>query len=514
MKTTKLNVIDKTIAFFSPGAGVKRSFERQLFEMSYDAANPDRGRAMSSNPFTEGSSESASTQRDRIKMMWEARNLAKNYSFVKSVLMKESLYTCGRIQYQAQTGDPQMDDLYESYFNDWTKRCDLTGRNVFRQMIQLGHMGMRRDGQHGWVMVPQGADIKLQAIEGDRIGNPIKGTSSIDDRDYNGIKVNNLGQITNYELWARDKNGQYKNPKEVPVDSFIHYLDPMRSDQYHGITAFDTCIPHARNIHDLYRYETMAVKWGSAHTGIITKDKKDVTDWKTSAETTGNGTIKEKVEPGTVLRLDPGENVSMFQTSMRPSPTFNGFIEALIREMANGLNLPFSFVWDMAALGGVSARIELAMAQRTFKRSQLLLEERVLNPIKDAVISRAITYGQLPSTEKWNKCKWQFPAHITADQGYTTQSDIALMQNGLKTGHDIVTEMGGDYEETVETLAREAMMNVAASEEQVIPIEVISQRYPNATQQIAMMRQQMMQADMESEAGIPVGQGEGEQPEE
>tara|TARA_R100001510_G_C7656966_1_gene217778 strand:+ start:6152 stop:7648 length:1497 start_codon:yes stop_codon:yes gene_type:complete len=488
--TVKLNALDKAIYFFSPESALKRAHARQVFELSYDAANPGNARKTASGGYDTRSSESWTNQRDRIKLIWEARDLAKNFSFVKSILLKEAMYVCGKIKYQAQTGDPDMDRVYEKYWKDWESRADITNRHVFRQIVQLAHMNMRCDGEVGLALRPQGPEMKLQSIEADRLGNPNEGLRVNDEYYYQGIQVNDLGQPTSYRIFKRTRMGQYIEPEEVSPEQFIHYYDPMRSDQYHGVTAFDTALPHARDLYDLLKYEKLAVKWGSSHSGVITKEQKDVSKWA-SEEKASDGTSYEKIEPGKIVRTLPGEAIQMFQTSVRPSPTFNGFVETLIREMANGLNLPYSFVWDMASLGGVSARIELAMAQRAFRRSQNLLEEQVLNRIKDAVLSRAISFNIIPAHPNWRECKWQFPAHITADQGYTTQSDLAMLGQGIKTASGIIGEMGEDYEEVVEGLAKEVQIMYQVSQRTGIPMELIQQRLPNPTSLLAMMNEGM-----------------------
>lgn len=512
-KPTNLNAIDRLVTYFAPVAGLKRVHARELHEMSYDAANPERARKTPGGGFSTRASESQQNARDRLKMMWDARDLAKNFAFIKSVLLKEAMYVCGKIRYQAQTGDPEIDRQYEGYWEQWAKQADITGRHVFRQLMQLGHMGMRCDGEHGFILRPEGRMMKLQAIEADRIGNPNGGQRTSDERYFQGIQVNDLGQVVHYEVWNRTKMGQYKDPQEIPPAQFIHYFDPLRSDQYHGVTAFDTALPHARDIYDLLKMEKMAVKWGSSHAGIITKEHKDLSRWDTS-EKSPEGTAYEAIEPGRIVRTLPGEAVTMFQTAQRPSATFTGFIDTLVREMANGLNLPYSFVWDMASLGGVSARIELAMAQRAFKRSQNLMEEQVLDRVKDAVLARAIAHKDIPPHPSWQAAKWQFPAHITADQGYTTQSDIAMLGQGLRTASDIVGELGSDYEEVTETLAKEVRIQYDVAQRTGIPMELLQQRLPNPTQMIAMMNAQLAEAGADDQVGAPLGAGINEQPQQ
>jgi lambda family phage portal protein len=490
--------IERTIALVSPRDAVRRQFERKVFEFGYDAANPGRSRQIKSSGLFNAASENLSNNRDRIKMMWEVRDLVQNYSFIKSILLKEAMYVCGKIQYQANTGDPNVDSAIEDYLGNWFENCDLTGRHVFRQLIQLAHVGMRRDGDFGFILVAQGPDLKLQTVEADRIGNPNQ--AGLAEANYfGGIKVNELGQIVFYRIFTRNIHGQYSDPTEVPPDSFVHYFDPLRSDQYRGITAFDTTIPHARDLYELLQMEKMAVKWASAQTGVITKQDPSMPDWKAGDSTTARGTPIEAVEAGKLHRLLPGEQVTPFPGSNRPSATFNGFIVTLVREMANGLNLPFSFVWDLSVLGGATARLETAMTQRAFARHQNLLVEQVLTKIKNAVLTRAMAFKQIPPIPTYRMGKWQFPAHITADVGYQTAADLQMLSAGLKTRSDIYGEMGLDFEDQSRILAREVQFYQRLAAETGVPIELLTQNLPNASMMLAQM-QAAMAATMSGKA--------------
>jgi lambda family phage portal protein len=491
------SAIERTIALVNPQAAIKRQFERKIFEFGYDAANPGRARQAKGTGLFNAASENQQNNRDRVKMMWEVRDLVQNYSFIKSILLKEAMYVCGKIQYQANTGDPNADSAIEDYWQQWCDNCDITGRHVFRQLIQLAHVGMRRDGDTGFILVAQGPDLKLQTVEADRIGNPNQ-AGTVEANYFGGIKVNEYGQIVFYRVFTRNIHGQYSDPTEVPPGSFVHYFDPLRSDQYRGVTAFDTTIPHARDLYELLQMEKMAVKWQSAQTGIITKQDPSMPDWKSGDATTRAGTPIEAVEAGKLHRLLPGENVTVFPGSNRPSATFMGFVATLVREMANGLNLPYSFVWDMSVLGGATARLETAMTQRAFARHQNLLTEQVLNKIKNAVLTRAMAFKLIPPIPTYRIGKWQFPAHITADVGYQTQADLALLSSGLKTRSDIYGEMGLDFEDQSRILAREIQFYQRLAAETGVPIELLTQSLPNAS----MLLAQMAMAQQATAAGV------------
>jgi len=490
----KPTFLDKTIAFISPEWGLRRKFHQDRLEFAYDAAKMTRAHETAGHSLSTAASESLSNQRDRIKMMWEARNLVQNYSFFKSILLKESMYVCGSLRYQSQTGDPLIDQAYEEYFNSWQKKCDITGRYPFRHLVQLAHMAMRRDGDVGLALVTVGKDIKLQSIEADRIGNPNE-LGKKQDNYIGGVTINDYGQPLTYKIFKRTIHGQYKDARDIPASNFIHYMDPLRTDQYRGITAFETAIPHAKDLYELLKMEKQAVKWGSAHAGVITKNDQGPDKWTSKVPTDSLGKPKdmklEKIEAGKILRLSPGDQVNMFPTGSRPSPTFNGFVTTLVREMANGLNLPFAFVWDMSAFGGATARLEVQQAQRAFMRHQTLLTEQVLDKVRDSVIGRAIAFGDLPPHANYRKGRWQFNSQITADLGHEVQANLSLLDAGLKTQETIYGEMGLDFQEETEKLAKELSHLRDTAKKHGVPLDLLVRRLQGGQEQFDRFSEQL-----------------------
>jgi hypothetical protein len=159
----------------------------------------------------------------------------------------------------------------------------------------------------------------------------------------------------------------------------------------------------------------------------------------------------------------------------------------------------------MSQFGGVTARLEVQQAQRAFERHQRILQEKVLNPIKNAVIARAIAFRKLPAVPNYRTGKWQFNSQITADLGNETQSNLSMQQAGMKTHEAILGELGLDFEEETEKMAKEIRYIADMSQKYGVPVEMISQRLEGGTQMLANY-QQLMQP----EQGDPLEQAQGQ----
>jgi lambda family phage portal protein len=446
-----LNPIDKAISVISPKLALERVKARALL-FSYDEGVRSNNRYRNTaSAYQNTTSTSTLKLRDRTQIMWEARDLVDNSSLIKSILFRIALYVCAKVRYQARTGDEVVDQQIEAVWENFTQNCDITGRNTFRKLCQLAIVGMLRDGDFGFIVVNDANGIKLASIESDRIGSPYE---SLAGEGYiQGIFIDAIGRPVRYRIFDRSREGAYLTYRDYEATSFIHILDPLRADGYRGVSGLDASIASgtARDLYELLQNEKVATKWQTAQAGIVKRSGGEA-GWDTT--TTTDGKRLEKIEAGTINYLEANEDIIPFGVT-RPSVTFTGFIQTLVREVCMSLGVPYGFFYDMSALGGATARLESAQAQRAFEHYQNVLEDKFLNRIKNIVIARGITDGLIPNVPKWNNGIWQYGAHPTVDVGRESQANIAEMQVGLKTAADIYGEQGKDWQEEQEQLAKE-----------------------------------------------------------
>jgi lambda family phage portal protein len=492
----KITFLDKAIAAVNPEAGLRRLVSKhwlQEFERG-DWAREQRG--FSGGKSRQASSETQRKQRQRINRIWEARDMEEKFCFVRGVLEKLTQYTCGAITYQSRTGDSDIDQQYQDFFHDWCGRADLTGRMRLAELVQLGFRGMVRDGEYGWIVVPDGEEIRLQPIEADRIGGPDQVKAA--ENNINGILLDEVGRVTGYEIYRRSRMAQYTKEDfdmglgqgVVPPEMFLHLYRPVRADQYHGDSWLSPLLPHARDIHELFGFEKMAMKFAAAFAGFIRRKDSVPTgsglDWMTKASSATGGPNSFEVQAGMIKRLQEGEEITFPGSTGRPSGNLIQFVEILIREMALGLNMPFGFVYNMALLGGVTARIEVMQAWRTIQQYQQLLVDKLLNKVRDMVLERGIAMGQIAPHPAWKMGSWNFGARLTGDTGNYVQEQMMLLQNGIIPRGKVIEEIDGSSNmEVARTLAREVKELQEVAAETAVPIELFVPSMPQATQMLA-----------------------------
>ena len=477
MKKAQLNLIDKAVAFLNPQGAVNRIIARQkLVNFSYDAVKYTRERK---GPSSLSGAEDYRSNYDRVELMKRARDLAENVGLVRSILMKFASHTAANVSYQARTENPEVNTEVEAYWAEWWDKCDLTTRHTGSTLMQVAMMSMLRDGDFLFVLVrDKDGNLKIQGIEADRLGDPFKVYTSLDL--IGGIHIDrDTGAPSAYDIYNRSIGDFYTYQATIPSSQAFHLFDPLRIDQYRGISAFHTAINDATDIYDIINFEKMAAKNASSQAGIVKRNNNNASDLSslTNDEDLNGNTIKlEAIESGKISYLEPGEDIIFPDGPSRPSGAFAEFHKILLRNICLGLGIPYSFAVDPSAMSGPTARLEMQQAGRTFRRYQKLLDDKVLRPIKNIVIADGVARGLIENNvgTRTTKGIFNFGANVSIDLGRESASAISEFKTGLRTAADIYAERGQDFESAMRQRAIEAKLIKDLAEKYGVAPETIS----------------------------------------
>ena len=139
----------------------------------------------------------------------------------------------------------------------------------------------------------------------------------------------------------------------------------------------------------------------------------------------------------------------------RPNEKLDKHLEQYIRAAAIGLGLPYEFVWDTSAIGGVAQRFIIQKAARCFAARQDVLINAFLSKLWRYAIARAISRKELPMNPGWQSVAWQTPRSITVDVGREATARRDDVKAGLMTLSDFFGEQGIDWKEAVAEIAAE-----------------------------------------------------------
>lgn len=506
----RLNLIDRAVTFFSPEAGVRRMQSRTILHaFGYDDNITDRGRKP---PLSHTSSETWAKNRDRLKMMADARDLA-TYDWIGGVIAKVVLYVAGRLHCKTNTGDEQVDAAYDDYFHGWCgdekseetelTRCDISGRHRFLKMVQLALMGFLVDGDHGFVEIdplmspaavlgpdgqplPGTGEFCLQHIEADRIGSPNDASQA--EGYIGGVVLDPAtGRIQAYRVFRRTRSLQYLDPQDVPSASFIHVFDPDKSDEYRGRTKLLRLLNDARDIREWIDAEKKAGKTQSQYAGLIgTKDPFNNTGATAWSGKTGEGTPTQDAVWGKLLRMAEGESFSMMAPPSRPSGGFMAFIEMVIRKMSVSIGLSYGLLWDITSLGGANTRVAVQSDLRQIQYWQNILSSIILHRVRRKVVAEGIAKQMLPPHPNWKNCDWHWGPHLTADLAYEVEADLSAIDHGIISAEEVMSKHGRTARDVFAANATTANVALQVGAEKMLPVESFARGlYPDLTNQRA-----------------------------
>jgi lambda family phage portal protein len=505
----KQDFITKALAVVSPKAAMSRMISQEKLRNfgRFDSALDSTKRGISRN--ISGAEDTAGTA-ERYKLIRAARDLADNFPPVRSLLLKFATYVAGRLSYQARTGDRDVDEQVERYWRNWCRSCDFLRKHDFVTLLQLAVLAILRDGDCGFIIVRDKGELKLQAVEADRIGSPYN--RLIDSDTYiGGINLDEYGRPSSYQIFVRTINNQYISPTDIPAAEFIHLFDATRLDEYRGRSAFATALNAARDLQEALKAEIQAIKYASYQTGVIVTENgsADAADYFATSNQNDLGQTEKlsNIDPGAINYLSPGEKMEMFKSD-RPGGAFGEFVRLVQSHICMSVGLPYGFAFD-ADKSGPMARMEAAMAERTFARWRRLLESQFLERIKNIVLLDAQSRGLLPESEYLLDGRWCWPAKVSIDYGREANADIALWKAGLKTAGQIYADAGEDYEEALRARAKEAAMIVDLANEMDIPPQYISDSVPMPKSN-EMIPQNTLPEAVAPEIVVPTGAPESE----
>ena len=473
--------LDRALENIAPTWALKRLEARvakSLFE--YNAARTNR--LYAPKQYAQPA-ESSQNQRDRVVMMYEAQDLVQNFPEAREISRKFGTYLTPN-EYSPTTGDRDYNQTISEYFHAWCKSCDATNRHSFKKLVQLAAEERPVDGDCGFVIRRSGEGLKLQLVPATRIGNP-NDTAVASNNYFQGIITNDFGQPVAYRIYRVDRNGVYFGAEDIPANQFCHYMDPFRVDQYRGITDFHAAIQTARMLHDILQAEKAGVRFSSQQAALIFNDR-------------GIANPRNLFQPNPALSLPSGQQqkneltevgmIRYFQNSdrvevmpSRPSQAFTGFVQHLMHEIALGVGVPEGVLFGTQDYKGPSVRAEFAAADRVFTRQQGVLTDKVLDPIKDAVIIDAIARGEIPpppllagetmvhALRRATSGEWRFPAKLSIDVGRESAANMNENRQGAKSLQEIAAEEGTDAFTRLEQIAIEASYVKQLAEKYGVP---------------------------------------------
>jgi capsid protein len=435
----------------------------QRAKLSYEAARPGRERPP---PQPIRGPDNLIHQLDSIQMIARAEELARDVSFIKSIIDRFKMHVVGNLQYIPTVGTRKENALYREWWQNWCKRSDITRRFHFVDQMNHGVGGCLVQGDHGIIHHhhPDGT-FQIQNVEGENIGNPrqvISGNGKI----IRGVVIDDNGAPVAYQIFRQTVSSQFIFVCEVPAANFSHLNPVTRSDEYKAKTPFHAVLNDVADLRRLEKAWMCKAEWAGKKVGIINTPNgmapmanpmagQDLLTGGDAAVTRGR---LQPLAAGEVMYGEPGMSVSMVD-NVTPSAEELELMLVKLQQVAGALCLPLPYLYVMMGLPGTYTRLIGEWASRTFEdgpMGQKWLERTALNEIKNKALLSGILRDEIPWVKGWDKGQWMFPARSSVDVGRESDANLKENAQGIKSMADICAEEGRYWDDVDQELEYEA----------------------------------------------------------
>jgi hypothetical protein len=426
----------------------------------------------------------------RERMMAEARALCQTFGIGPNILGKFANYCVGNCDVDFHTGDDSWDEQAEAILRERFKTIDVKGERSFPRMAKLAVKSMIRDGDVGFIKTLEHGFPQLQVIEADRIRTTgVALETDLSDDWIGGVNINRVGRPLQYRVWERERWGNtFKNSQEIEAQNFILLKDPQRFDGCRGITWFERgALNHMRDLKEILGAEKKTVKMLSKLAMFFKKlaGGKPVAALNLGfgPKQDGTGDVHtEELHDGTNIYGLPGEDAGAIVHN-RPSPTFQGFLEFLIRDIAISLELPFGFVWAMLGTGP-AIRLDSRLAEKTFSDKTDLLEEQLFDPACAWIINWEMRVSKrLRFNPNWMLYTFPRPVLPSIDVGRESKADLEELDRGITCEIDLAQDRAKN---AIRMLRKKAKFRKAAQEIAVefgVPVKALIGPFATASEE-------------------------------
>ncbi len=435
---------------------------------------------------------------ERIVLIRAARQMEEDFPFFDSLLADFETFVVGELRYRAGTGNPDADKAINEFLEWQFDQCDLAEKLDLEMMAKLAIRTMIRDGEAGFIPTDVGDTIKLDAISGDRIGNPTMAAGATLN-DYNGIEVDPAtGRPTLFNVYRRlPKLNAYVFERSVLPNNFFHYMNPFRFEQWHGVTAFKNAIEKGFDLKQIEDYTRLNIKWRASQLPFVTNEQ----GRPRGSGYDGGGVTESGVPKPMQTRIDGvtqtymkiGEGVVEYPNDF-PNGQYLNVTTDMRRDCALSVKLPLEFAYRSDA-GGVVQRFYVDKAMRVFGGHKRWLRRCLLNPYKNRLIQKGVETGYL-NLEKFGlhkklarfAGKWQMGSPISVDYGRETDADLKQIDAGVMSESDFTLDTQGRTMEEIRAEKAENARQVLTAAQKLaedlgLPLETVlpylNKKFPN-----------------------------------
>lgn len=455
-----MNILDKSIAFFSPQTALKRETARIRLELVQNITNSGysesggskkkkslKGWNHKSNSPQEDIDENLHTLRQRSRSLWMGAPYAA--SAIKTqrtnvigagLKLKCRIDTerLGLTREQADTWEKHVEKEFALWADE--KWCDVARLNNFYEIQQLALMSWLMNGD-GWAAVKYGEKtkwmpytLKLHMFEADRVSTPnnsankvswLKTTNTMGKAPngnyiYNGVEVDKNGGVVAY--WICNQYPQHNGTSTTIIKEWkrveaygprtgnpniIQLMESERCEQYRGVPYLAPVIEAMKQITRYTEAELTAAVVTAFFTVFITTDNSNrneipFTDsFSEEQQVDAQDENSYELGAGTVNVLGENEKVEIADPK-RPASGFDPFVNAMAKQVGAALEIPYELLAKSFTSSYSASRAALLEAWKAFKMRRTWFANDFCQPVYKLWLAEAISTGRVTAPGYFN----------------------------------------------------------------------------------------------------------------
>jgi lambda family phage portal protein len=513
-----MNLLDRTIAYFSPKTAVKREFDRLKLDTIQNSGYGNYGANRTKKSLKgwkdQGGSAlediqfNLSTLRVRSRDLFMGNPVAasaiKTYrtNVVGGGLVPKPVIDGEYLHMDTQRAE-KLENAISREFDLWASSqfCDAEKMSSFWDLQQLAFLSWLQSGdafallqereQPNW---PYSLCIRL--VEADRVCTPGAYLDlELSEKVVGGVEVDDAGGVVAYHIckkhplstlpsganeWVRvEAIGSVTGRRNV-----LHLMARERIGARRGVPILAPVIEALRQLGRYTDAELVAAVVNGYWALIIEQPEANeslpIGEQGAPDEALVDGGDKNSVElgNGSIFELGPGEKAHS-ESPGRPNSNFSGFVDAITKQIAAGLELPQEIVMKQFSHNYSASRAALLEAWKAFSMWRDWMIEKFCQPIYEEWMDEAVARGRIIAPgyfedksirAAYTKAEWYGPTQGQLD--VTKESEAAEMRvkSGFSTRTKEAMELTGtDFRDNMRTARREReLMEEAGLAEQTI----------------------------------------------
>ena len=400
-----------------------------------------------------------------------ARWLVRNNGYAVNAVESWAANTVGDgIKPISKIGDAARKEELQRLWLAWTDDADAEGltdfyglqRRAAREVFMAGEVffriRMRRSGDG--LTVP----LQLQMLPAEMLPLEQTGTAAHGNAIRQGIEFDRIGRRVAYHFFRRHP-GDSTDPGlageivRVPASEVIHVIDPVEGGQLRGVSKLAPAIVKLFLLDQYDDAELDRKKVAAMYAMFVTSPAPENPLAPAEDEDAPAGV---EISPGQIVRLDPGEDVTVGQPA-DSGGTYEPFQYRTLLQISAALGIPYPYIANDMVKGNFSnsrlALIEFRRRVSAWQHSVMVFQ--LCRPVyarwMDAVVlSGTLDLPQYETnrarllTADWLPTKWDW-----VDPLKDANAEIAQIEAGLKSRTQAIAERGYDAEQVDREIAAE-----------------------------------------------------------